>query len=79
MVSVPDPSPNITLYLMNQIGFTECYNYEGNNIHHFVNDEKAKYLIVGDSTYLQHELYKPFCKMENKVCQYKSISIFKTQ
>lgn len=79
VVSVPDPSPNVTLYLMNQIGFTECYNSDNYNINYFAQNEKAKYLIVGDSSYFQNELYKPFCLAEKKVGTYKSISIFKLQ
>jgi hypothetical protein len=78
VVSVPDQSPNVTLYLMNQIGFTECYNTESFNINHFVYGEGAKYLIIADSSYLHNPLYQPFCKAENKIGEYKSISIYKT-
>ncbi|MBK8146422.1 MAG: glycosyltransferase family 39 protein [Bacteroidetes bacterium] len=79
VVSIPDPSPNVTLYLMNQIGFTECYNSDNYNINYFAKNEKAKFLIVGDSSYFHNELYKPFCVAEKKVGSYKSISIFKLQ
>ena len=78
VVSVPDPSPNMSLYLMNQIGFTECYNSQDYNVNHFIFGEKAKYLIISDSNYIHNPLYQPFCKPENKVGQFNSISIYKT-
>ena len=78
VVSVPDPSPNITLYLMNNIGYTECYTGENYNVDNFVRDAGVKYLIVGDTSYLRNPLYAPYCKPEFKVGEFESIQIFRT-
>jgi hypothetical protein len=74
VVSVPDKSPNISLYMMNQQGWTEIFNWEQNNIHHFA-QRGAKYLIINDPAYIERDPYKQYTY--NKVGQYKTISVFK--
>lgn len=74
VVSVPDKSPNISLYLMNNPGWTEAFNSDNYNIYYFKN-QGAKYLIVSDSSYLQNDFYKPF--YYNKIGTYRDVSIFK--
>lgn len=59
VVSVPDPSPNITLYYLNQPGWTEAFNSDAYNMHYFV-DLGARYLILHDSSYAQLPLYEPY-------------------
>jgi hypothetical protein len=73
VVSVPDGSPNISLYLMNQPGWTEIFNDNNYNIYTFVN-LGAKYLIVSDSSYLNKPPYNEFTK--NKIGAYKGVQIF---
>lgn len=74
VVSVPDPSLNNSLYLMNNPGWTEEFTDKNYNIYYFI-DLGAKYLIVNDSAYAKNELYSRF--MKNKIGEYKSISIYK--
>lgn len=74
VVSVPDPSLNNSLYLMNNPGWTEAFTDKHYNIFYF-KDLGAKYLIVNDSAYAQNEMYAQF--MKNKIGEYKSISIYK--
>jgi hypothetical protein len=74
VVSVPDLSPNISLYLMNNPGWTEAFNGPVYNINHFAK-EGAKYLIVNDSSYLEKKLYQPFTN--DKIGQYRSVSIYR--
>jgi hypothetical protein len=78
VVSVPDPSPNITLYFMNSIGFSECYTSENYNVNYFVHNAGAKYLIVGDSSYVHNPTYEQYCKPEYKIGAFEGIQIFKT-
>jgi len=56
VVSVPDQSPNITLYFLNQPGWTEAFNHEQYNINYFVS-QGAKYLITADTGYINNPLY----------------------
>lgn len=78
VVSVPDPSPNISLYLMNQVGYSEAYTDEHYNIDVFVGMSKAKYLIVNDSNYCSKPPYDKYCRRDNLVGQFEGIKIFKT-
>lgn len=76
VVSVPDKSPNISLYLFNNPGWTEVYT-----LHEFTIDEGfkkgAQYLIIGDSSYLQKENYKPF--LQYQIGAYKNFLIYDLQ
>ena len=74
VVSVPDKSPNITLYFMNQPGWSEASNHSKFNINHF-SWVGAKYLVINDSSYLKKPLYKPFIK--HQVGHYKGFNIYK--
>ena len=74
VVSVPDPSLNNSLYLMNNPGWTEAFTDKNYNIYYFI-DLGAKYLIVNDSSYAQNEFYSKF--MKNKIGEYKSITVYK--
>lgn len=78
VVSVPDPSPNISLYLMNQVGYTEAYTDEHYNVDVFVGMCKAKYLIVNDSSYCTTPPYDKYCKADKLVGQFEGIRIYKT-
>lgn len=76
VVSIPDPSINITLYLMNQKGFTD-FEYSGfaenEKINYFVK-AGAKYLIINDKSLLEQERMKPFLK--KKIGAYRNVTIF---
>lgn len=76
VISIPDPSPNISLVLMDQYGFT---NYREDNkdslsINHSI-ERGAKYLIVSDNREYEKEYLKPFLK--NMLFEYKGIGVFK--
>lgn len=74
VVSVPDVSPNITLYLMNNPGYTEAFNYGEFNIKHFVEVGGAKYLIVSDSSYLTNDMYRPY--IHTQIGHYQGVNIY---
>ncbi len=59
IVSVPDPSPNITLAAYGTQGYTESFNDDHFNITYF-KTAGAKYLIINDSTYIHKPLYAPY-------------------
>lgn len=79
VVSIPDPSPNISLYFMDQKGFTSLYQ-DGKPVReqldYFI-DREAKYLIINDTTLYQKEEFKEY--RQNKIGRYKNIEIFKLQ
>lgn len=78
VVSVPDYSPNTTLYLMNRPGFTEWIDRKGTKINQdWMRDfikRGAKYLIVHDDNYLQREYLQPFLQYE--MGNYKGIKVY---
>ncbi len=61
IVSVPDPSPNITLAAYGTQGYTESLSDEYFNINLYIK-VGAKYLVICDSTYLNKPLYAPHTK-----------------
>jgi len=74
--SFPDPSPNISLYLMGQRGIAlqrdngvELLKYLD-----FYKDLHIKYFILSDSTLLQDETTKKI--LSRKIGQYKTVSIY---
>lgn len=75
VVSIPDPSINISLYLMDQKGFTD-YGYLD------LGEEKmkrfikigAKYLFVNDKKVYEENYIQPYIK--NKIGSYQNIDIF---
>ena len=86
--STPDPSFNISLYLMDQHGFTD-YNCQSFNkssafdeamCKHFVQERikrGAHYLILNDTTKLKMNYLKPFT--HHKIGQYLNVEIFDLQ
>lgn len=73
IISVPDLSPNISLYLIGNKGWTECYTREWKNINHFV-PQGAKYLIVNKEITREPQWYLPY--MNKQIGEYKGIKIF---
>ncbi len=75
VISLPDPSPNITLYMMNRKGWTN-YNIwmNSNNIHEKI-EMGADYLIISDPHLLEMRQLQPF--FHHKVGQLEHIYIFK--
>jgi hypothetical protein len=75
-MSVPDGSTNTSLYLMNQIGWTECFNSSSYAIDYFIS-AGAKFLIVSDTLYTHKSPYTNYCREEKKIGSYKGIYIYR--
>jgi len=75
VISMPDTSPNITLYLMDQKGYTEFgFVYEGKKrMEHFISIG-AKYLIIHRAFLDKVRYLKPFLK--KKMGTYQDIEIY---
>ncbi len=76
VISAPDASSNITLYFMNQPGWTELFNSDIDP-NHYKAQTGAKYLILGDSTYAQKPVYAKH--IVKQIGQYKGICIYTTR
>ena len=79
VISIPDNSINISLYLMNQPGFTDYgfINKKGKKRIEFFISKGAKYLFVNDTTIYNKQEYqflKHFTK--NKLLRHKNIDIY---
>ena len=74
VVSVPDVSPNITLYFLNQPGWTEAFNNDNYNMDYFA-AQGAKYLIVADTSLWHQPLYARH--IGSPVGKYEGIYIYR--
>lgn len=76
VVSIPDQSPNISLFFMDQKGYTSLYQ-DGKSIKEqldFFMYRGAKYLIVNDTSLYQKEDFTAY--RQNKIGEYQNIEIF---
>lgn len=76
IISVPDRSANISLYLFNNPGWTEMYSVKNIAIRDKIT-LGAKYLVIGDSSYLHKAEYEPYLGRE--IGHYKNFIIFDLQ
>ncbi len=76
IVSVPDQSPNVTLYFLNRMGWTELYNKPKYNIELF-RKEGAKYLVVNGKIDVHPEWYEKYSQPDRKVADTLGITIYK--
>jgi hypothetical protein len=75
VISIPDPSPNTTLYLMNQPGWSNLYHTPfSDRMIEMKKADGAKYLIVGHQSVLEQEDLQPY--MKKLIGKHKEISIF---
>jgi hypothetical protein len=74
VLSVPDPSPNVTLYYMNQPGYTECSNWYANNCGQLKNTN-IRYAIVGDDKFLENREF--VSSLDSLIGEYQGLKIFK--
>ncbi len=77
VISIPDPSFNITLYLMDQKGYTlteQKLKEDSLVINHYTN-LGAKYVILSDTTILQKTMLSE--QLSNAIGTYKNIKIYK--
>ena len=77
VLSIPDPSPNITLFFMDQKGYTTLYNYHKKTKEIIQNAiyKKVKYLIITDKILSKDTSISNYTK--NKIGVYKNITIYK--
>ena len=73
VVSLPDHSPNISLYLMNRPGHTEAF-FGPDFRMDWYQQKGVKYLILNDSSYLQKDHYKPYYKRQ--IGHYDGVLVF---
>lgn len=77
VISLPDISFNISLYLMNQRGWTQGASFEPLTINWFVDKVRmgAKFLVINDPQLYNDPVVKLFTK--NKIGSFKNIDVFK--
>ena len=76
VICLPDPTPNYTLYLMNQPGWTQEYDYNMDSAKLYSMIQLgAKYLIITESEPYSRPYLKSY--LITKIGEYGSISIFK--
>ena len=73
VVSTRDKSPNITLYLMNNPGYSEAFNGGDYTVKGF-QKIGAEFLIINDSSYLEKPMYQPF--LHKQIGAYKGILVY---
>lgn len=78
VISIPDNSINISLYLMDQKGYTS-YGTDFNDSSAFANKINlgVKYLIINDTSLLSQDFIQPFLK--DKIGEYQNINIYDLQ
>jgi hypothetical protein len=75
VISIPDGSINITLYLMNRKGYCNFNsNFDQPGVFQHRIDQGAKYLIVNDTSILSDSFIKPFTRYP--MLTYKNVEIF---
>jgi len=75
VISIPDDSPNTTLYLMNRSGWTNLFHHpmEADDIEMHIK-MGAKYLIIGDEALLKDAQMARF--LQKPIGKYKEIFLF---
>ena len=78
VMSIPDFSPNNTLYLIHRKGWTSFNNprHEAKIVHDLTQNYGLDYLIISDSSLLNDPKLIP--ALDSLVGEYKGVSIFKT-
>jgi len=74
IISVPDQSPNASLYLLNRKGWTNAIDHDLTNIDKFI-QHGAKYLFVSDPKTLQLEHLQPY--LSDKIGEFKGIEVYR--
>jgi hypothetical protein len=78
VISIPDASINITLYLMDQRGWTNYYKkFQNEESFQEYIQKGAKYLFVNDSTLYKEDFIQAF--ISNKIGSYKNVDIYQLQ
>ncbi len=76
--STPDPSINISLYLMDQKGWTDFghpeFGKDDKEFMEYIINHGAKYLVINDSAKLKEEFLQPYIK--TSIGKYNNVEIF---
>jgi len=75
VISLPDKSPNVSLFLMDRKGWTDNLNYSKSEDIRKLIQCGAKYLLVSDPEFLKQGFLQAF--LTQKIGSYKGIEIFK--
>lgn len=76
IVSVPDPSPNMTLYQLNNPGMTELFiNPDNFDLKAYARQNACKYVVVSDSGYLSRPEYAPY--LQQPIGNWNGILVFR--
>lgn len=77
VISIPDESINISLYLMNRKGFNDFgYSHlQKQERIEWAKEKGAQFLIINDSKLLNEEYLVPYLK--NPIGEYKNVKVFK--
>ena len=76
----PDPSMNISLYLMDQLGNTD-FSLRGSRkerIEH-LKEKGLKYLMIGDEKILKKASLKDYTSKDKKIGEFNGVHIFKVE
>ena len=75
VISLPDKSPNVSLFLMGQKGWTDYLNFHNSDDIERLIQSGAKYIFISDKKLLKEEYLSPF--LTDKIGNYKGVEIFK--
>lgn len=75
VISIPDPTPNLTLFLMNRQGWTNLIHRDNSVLIPLAIERGADYLIINDPRLLTDESIKPY--LYHKYGEFRNISIYK--
>ncbi len=78
VVSIPDGSPNISLYLMNRMGWSEIFEMQEGNMKEHIGDG-AGFLVVSGAIVNHPEWYEPYMLPEMLVGDTAGIKIYRLQ
>lgn len=74
VISIPDPTPDVSLYLMDQKGYPNDGSYKNSNKIKKIKNLGAKYLILSNPSFIDSAWLKPYLK--NKIGSYKNVTIY---
>lgn len=75
VISIPDPTPNLTLFLMNRQGWTNLIHRDNAVLISLAIERGADYLIINDPRLLSDESIKPY--LYHKFAEFRNVAIYK--
>lgn len=78
VISIPDPSFSISLYLMNQKGWSASRGYEdADYIKHLIKEKGAKFFVINNHEVQESEFIAPF--LGEKILTHYEVEVFRTK